>query len=444
MDTKICENLLNTYNTNILDLEDKKIKEAFLNVSLKYHNGKKGKKVLMKLICNHFNTKIKKPTPVFIGGPQNLTVHWSEEYQKLIYIFGEYYSDVIDCYRFKDDIKGEILDKPGAKKMSIEYFLEELLRSPDVFLDIFFEFPAMNKGEKSYNDNFNPFSGINSNIRLKNLFKKFKNCVQYSTRSDQKCHLSRIHYFDTRFYDNNGVLEGVNTISSFRLKVYNIITTAHDTEWSFKFKELLKNNQEFVVMLKNLNNVKNEEILDFFMTQTRNKYVEKELSKIDENIYNAIIRFAEDEMKERIVMYKRLWQKNVPIILNSKSSNKIFVSCFMEIFNSTLHINSLVANMYLLSRVFKKFNTKENIYIDQPSEAHNIIIYAGDKHSELCRKFLNQNLGFKEVSNSGIKEKIFGDNMHCLNMKTIQQPLFSKWLPTKKGFFSSISEYFFK
>ena len=443
MDTKICENLINTYNTNILDSEDKKIKETFFNVSRTHRNGDKGKRVLMELIYNHFNTDPlkQKPKPAFIGGPQNLTVHWSEEHQKLIYIFGEYYSDVIDCHRFKDDIsKQKISDKPNAEKMSFEYFLEELVRTTDVFLDIFLEFPAMNKGAESYNYNFDPFSNIDSsNIRLKKLFKKFKNCI---TRSDQKCRLARFHYFDTRFYDNNGVLEGVNIVSSFRLKVYNIITTFYKEEWASKFKKLLRNNPDFIDMLRNLNS---DKMLDFFMTQTRNKYVDKELDKIDKDIYKAIINFAEYEIKERIVLYKRLWQTNVPIILNFKSSDKIFVNCFMEIFNSTLYINSLVANMYLLARIFKNFDNKDQTLIDQPSKAHNIIIYAGDKHSELCRKFLNQNLGFKQIADSGIKEIIPGDNMHCLNMKTIQQPLFSEWLiNTKKiGILRSILGYFF-
>ena len=426
MDTKICENLINTYNTNILDSEDKKIKETFFNVSRTHRNGDKGKRVLMELIYNHFNTDPlkQKPKPAFIGGPQNLTVHWSEEH-----------------HRFKDDIsKQKISDKPNSEKMSFEYFLEELVRTTDVFLDIFLEFPAMNKGAESYNYNFDPFSNIDSsNIRLKKLFKKFKNCI---TRSDQKCRLARFHYFDTRFYDNNGVLEGVNIVSSFRLKVYNIITTFYKEEWASKFKKLLRNNPDFIDMLRNLNS---DKMLDFFMTQTRNKYVDKELDKIDKDIYKAIINFAEYEIKERIVLYKRLWQTNVPIILNFKSSDKIFVNCFMEIFNSTLYINSLVANMYLLARIFKNFDNKDQTLIDQPSKAHNIIIYAGDKHSELCRKFLNQNLGFKQIADSGIKEIIPGDNMHCLNMKTIQQPLFSEWLiNTKKiGILRSILGYFF-
>ena len=195
-------------------------------------------------------------------------------------------------------------------------------------------------------------------------------------------------------------------------------------------------------MLRNLNS---DKMLDFFMTQTRNKYVDKELDKIDKDIYKAIINFAEYEIKERIVLYKRLWQTNVPIILIFKSSDKIFVKCFMEIFNYTLYINYLVANMYLLARIFKNFDNKDQTLIDQPSKAHNIIIYAGDKHSELCRKFLNQNLGFKQIADSGIKEIIPGDNMHCLNMKTIQQPLFSEWLiNTKKiGILRSILGYFF-
>jgi hypothetical protein len=122
MNPKICENRVNTYNTNILDSEDKKIKEEFLKLSLKYRKGNKGKKVLMELICNHFSKdpNKKRPTPRFIGGPKNLTVHYSKKYNKMIYIFGEYHSDIVDCdTRFGDESSKEKWDEPNSKKMAV-------------------------------------------------------------------------------------------------------------------------------------------------------------------------------------------------------------------------------------------------------------------------------------------------------------------------------------
>jgi hypothetical protein len=87
-------------------------------------------------------------------------------------------------------------------------------------------------------------------------------------------------------------------------------------------------------------------------------------------------------------------------------------------------------DFYLLSRMFKEFdlinkpafaNAMRN---DQPKEAHNIVIYAGDGHSQRCRRFLNQ-LNFIEVGKTGQSEnKNYKDS--CINMKYIYQPFFSK------------------
>ena len=86
----ICDKLVNTYNTNVLDDPniDPDIKKEFFKASAKYRNGDKGRKVLMDLIYNHEYSS-NKPTAKFIGGPYTLTVHWSKEYQKMIYIWRE-------------------------------------------------------------------------------------------------------------------------------------------------------------------------------------------------------------------------------------------------------------------------------------------------------------------------------------------------------------------
>ena len=82
----LCQKLCTFYNTNILDDQNKEIKDEFLRLSLKNLGTGNGKQTLMKLICNHFSGD-PKPMPQFIGGPRNLTVHWSDEYQKMIYIY---------------------------------------------------------------------------------------------------------------------------------------------------------------------------------------------------------------------------------------------------------------------------------------------------------------------------------------------------------------------
>ena len=90
-------------------------------------------------------------------------------------------------------------------------------------------------------------------------------------------------------------------------------------------------------------------------------------------------------------------------------------------------MRALVADTYLLARVFKDFNMNEiekKAYkgaTDQPDKAHNIIIYAGNAHSEVYRKFLNQ-LDFKQIATTGVSSNEF---FTCVNMKKINQPFFS-------------------
>ena len=64
--------------------------------------------------------------------------------------------------------------------------------------------------------------------------------------------------------------------------------------------------------------------------------------------------------------------------------------------------NAIVQDAYCLCRMFKQFNMNEietKAYegaTDQPSEAHNIIVYAGDLHSNIYREFL-QYLEFENI-----------------------------------------------
>ena len=95
-----------------------------MKISSKYKDTGKGRSVLMNLIYNHF--AVQKPKPEYIGSPMDLTVHWSETYEKIIYIFGEHHSDKIDCYKI--GLQNRDIDVPGAKIMSIQYFLKEYYR----------------------------------------------------------------------------------------------------------------------------------------------------------------------------------------------------------------------------------------------------------------------------------------------------------------------------
>jgi hypothetical protein len=156
----------------------------------------------------------------------------------------------------------------------------------------------------------------------------------------------------------------------------------------------------------------------------------------------CILDFIRQEFLERTKQLRKIWRHNVPIILKyydyekeketikekHKDTHKAFVLAMKNIVpDKTIIPMALLADTYALARIFKNFDMrdmKKKAYTgatDQPSNAHNIIIYAGDFHSETYRKFLNS-INFEQIARSGISSF---ENITCLNMKKIPQPFFS-------------------
>ena len=373
----------------------------------------------------------------------DLTVHWSETHEKIIYIFGEHHSDKIDCYRL--GLQDRKIDVPGAKIMSIQYFLKELSRTTDCFIDFLFEVPATEIKSKGYHNDFDPYSGNKKNFALSKLFDTFKECINYITRSDKSCRLSRVHYFDSRYNDKDGSIKGSNIINAFRVEIQNIRKIT-DTKDKYSFanlaKKLLKDNSDFVKMLEYISDTDDDIILQFLISQTtQNTYTHKELERFEHNnsIRLEIETFIEEENKKFMDENKLLWRKHTENVLKfisqdeDKPTSEEFEKSFNLINNSLISVNSLVADVYLLCRLFKNFDLtqmQEKGYVgatDQPAKATNIIIYTGSKHAETYRLFLKNKLDFKQIADTGLKKK--DSFIHCINMETIPQPFFNLWPP---------------
>jgi len=424
---ELCENLVYTYNTNVLNNAPIDLKKAFYNETkrvLKNPECIKDRKVLNTLIENHFEKQ--KPHPKFIGGPQTLTIHISKIHQKIIYIFGEYHSKNMECdERFKKAKNEEW----GSNKMSVEDFFFNLILTTDVFIDFFFEFPA-------YTKDLNKYTAIkisgNPELRMQKLLDYFKKCIQYSTRSDLQCRLARIHYFDIRREDNKkGKFTDASLIILLKSKLYIIMNKYPENEWAGKFRSLLKENSTYVMIMKGLAETNDKYFLDFCMTFFihTNRFVVKELKKVDPIMKDLILNFIRNEFLEKTKSLRKMWQHNVSIILNYPHKDKAFVLAIKSVFTDKIICPMcLEADTYALARVFKNFDMKdmEKAYTgatDQPSKAHNIIIYTGDLHAQTYRKFLDS-IGFTQIARSGISSF---ENITCLNMKTIPQPFFSVW-----------------
>jgi hypothetical protein len=117
------------------------------------------------------------------------------------------------------------------------------------------------------------------------------------------------------------------------------------------------------------------------------------------------------------------------------------------------YVNSLIVDGYLLGRVFKTFDIdtqdlNKQRPTDEPSEPHNIIIYAGNAHSNNYRRFLEKKLGFITIGCVGKDWRDFPEHMtkedeekekpipaNCIDMEDFPQPFFSNmdkvnWLST--------------
>ena len=97
-----------------------------------------------------------------------------------------------------------------------------------------------------------------------------------------------------------------------------------------------------------------------------------------------------------------------------------------EAIQTLVVINTYIADYYLLCRIFREFDlslgaTTER-WTDEPKEPHNIIIYAGDLHSQKVRKFLKE-LNFEMIHNTKIYDQTSVEN--CIYMKDFPQPFFS-------------------
>ena len=415
----LCEKLCKFYNTNFLDDQPEEIQHKFLFASLDNQGKGVGKQTLMNIIINHYlNTQ--KPIPLFISGPSNVTFHWSNKYEKMIYIFGENYSNSIDCDDFIEaEAAGYPIDTHNASLMSFEYFLGQFIKTTDKYLDVFLQFPALSdKVIRKYSEDFLP------DRHLVNLFNQFKECIEFPTRGGESCKLARVHYFDTQSSDDN--TSSNDTIGHFILHLGKVIkdykldglSTIRD-----KYVQLSYDNNCNEVK-KYMTEVKDDTEFEAFwiLPLEQNAYVKKELDKLDQELKSKIVDYIKKEIIQRAHAERSIWKELRERIY--KGSIDDVEDVLKNMLKSVSSVYSCVADAYLLARLFKTFNLEEmkekaayQGITDQPDTARNIIIYCGNEHAENIRRFLKNILAFNVIASFD------NTNYRCVDMTAIQ-PLF--------------------
>ena len=423
-----CKSLRKRYDASIIDKMPKELIEAFKSLSnISYQNCAVGRPVLLRLIHNYYN-KDRFPRPVadFISGPKNLTVHWSEQYRKQVYIFGEYHVPSTNCTK-------KFPEAGFRNTMSIQDYIEQLYRDPYVFIDTIAEFPAIKMKTREYDSditNFKPYYPVN--YSLYHLFEKLKYCVNPNTRHADTCQVGRVHFFDVRFY-NYINFEGVDRLTSF-VSAFHQGQKASDDYLNQTLKSWKKTLNTFEGYYKPDFNI--WRIQDFFNSFIlSNPYNLKELNQLDQTLRPILELHIRSEIRKHIKSSSKIVGDNIEALAYYDSTifdkTKTLPSGVRESFNIftkfLTNIIGITVDVYTLCRIFKKFNlTKEGFHTatkgDQPDEAYNIIIYGGDQHAQRCRRFLNH-LGFEEVAKTGQAENA-NPNDSCIDMKHIPQPFF--------------------
>ena len=470
----ICETLVETYNTSILDRSEKFFKEACIEEAKKcvdQHPHKKivftnkmgdretsglERKVLSQLILNHSNesnpeiqAENKKPIANYIGGPYTLTMHWNKEYKKLIYIFGESHSTKTDCDKFK--IKDGFYGKQHT--MLIEDYLEQLIRNTDVFIDFYLEI-----GRKQ---------NFGGKMRIEEIRERFKHCFynhrdvdhdvpdKYSLQTDTniKCWLSRMHYFDLRKQANDVQVDSISYVCmQIARLIYMLQEIEDDTGGDIssyptviaKFLSDVKYEQIIKPILENFSKIETiEDYKDFWDKQIYNhKFLSKKVTKFKSvDMHTKIKNFIKKEILNTrfdgsiidIKVLVNLIKDYIDTIDKYKVNGGIYnfegapESDIKLLANSMciqmlIIINTYVADYYLLCRIFREFDlslyAKSERWTDEPKEPHNIIIYAGNEHSKKVRRFLKE-LDFDTIHSTDTSVK------NCIYMKDFPQPFFS-------------------
>ena len=464
-DQDICDILIETYNVNKFDKAPNELKLAVYEQAKECSDAhrmkiyeKKGdtipletnkRTILMKLIENHFNPTIQQPMPKFISGPTTLTVHKSPDEKRMIYIFGEWHTGIKNCKMFQYE-EEEKWNEENPDKMTIDHFLHELMKTTSAYLDIYFEFPAFTKEKYGY------YKGLTIgklNTHMYNLFKKFSKCInKFESRSQDDCALARVHYFDSRMIDSEGRLEGSTLVEELVEKVEDL-KRKYRPNLNILNKEyirMVKTDKKVIEVLNALGSENEQEFKDFWIKQLSDNELNiketksgkyKDRRTIEEiTIMKSIKDFMKKEIVRKAIKYRNKYIELVTIIFKESKrggSIKTFYIAFENLIECIIKTSARTADSYLLARMFKDFDmtkmkTQANYHItDQPDKAYNIIIYAGDSHARLYRRYLKEIAGFEEIASTGKTEINEGEERkHCIDMERIPQPFFSTWIRT--------------
>lgn len=323
----------------------------------------------------------------FISGPVNLSEHYSSEYNKHIYIFGDTHVKQASC---------PLVTSNTENTMSLKSFLEKTASETKKPLDIFLEVSYKSKKLLDKINVTNDYQGY-----IDNIYRLFAPCLEIDKK---KCSYKnvRFHYSDIRSYV---LLEQITFLS--------IILSDHTL--NDRDLKLIKSYTTLEKTLKNPNII--NEVADVLK-------INKQIKNIP---YEKVRRQMEIYKKQIKPLY---YDEEIFAVLKRGNSNeiKIYLPKIREYGNYLLLNVAKIMDLYLLGRMFRTFEkpskSAKNTISDPPQ---NIIIYVGNAHAANYRSFL-QDLKFDLVNVTTSDKFKYGSTevYQCIDIRGFKYPFFQK------------------
>jgi hypothetical protein len=356
----------------------------------------------------------------YIKWPITLSEHYSEKFGKHIYIFGDMHVNRILCppdesLKKSTDVINFFAQLPNLKRDG-----EPLL------IDYYFELPYKDKFYKQR-------ESVHDNA-LKNINVNFYKCLQ---RKKEDCQYKnvRMHYIDVRTIDVIDEIMNLLLYNSYLKVLINIFEIIKDGKKP-EFPNSLIQDMDYFGIDKNISINDRQIMTDILFRYNRIdwKKIENLTELSNEKILDLLKinkQFDNIEYPQIYAHFKTFFLEKLErffkTVLDKDHINFLKKSIFMSIidisknyikirkFEQDLLANDVLLDIYLTSRIFRAFKDAES--------PKNIIVYVGDKHANMLRKFLKLPMNdFEEINST--KSSYLTIDMQCINISKFEQPFF--------------------
>jgi hypothetical protein len=295
--------------------------------------------------------------------------YYSPKYDKHIYLFADIHVRNSTCESAKN-------------KIGITDFLKKtIVMNHDKVIDFFIELPVSVMDEESCSNSLRMKKGLTMTSYLEEIRVEFSSCC-----GDKKsCEFDNLRY---HIMDNRQ--EGL---------IGKLITKIFTTDRNNGLEFLNTIRSEFLEAI-GLDPISLKEWTDMLIPPKTRKQLKK--SNIEREIYETF----ENQIYltwQAIKSVQQYYKKEIPA---------------KQVKNITNLFDVPMMDIYILSRMFRTFQQKENEYSESPK---NIMVYAGMYHINLYSRFLTK-LGFKLLHKAEQKD-IMG--IQCIRISELKQPFFS-------------------